>query len=149
MEINSKAPDRIYTTKKVRDIIAKIDETHFMGLDTNNITRSELFLFAMALGAETIPTKLDSLNSGGLVLEKSIDSRTKALMYALYIDHLNEKDNLDAITNKNDVYNTAQEYANTGFEILEEYMKKGKVEDLIWELMSELDAQYEKIYQSI
>jgi hypothetical protein len=139
-----KAPDRIYTTIKVKDLTNAIDNAPYFGLERTSISRSELFLFAMALGSEAIPTKLDSINSGGLVLEKSIDSRTKALMYALYIEHMPQKNNLDSITNKGEVYNQAQEYANTGFEIIEGYMQQKKDQDLIWDLLVELDEQYEK-----
>ena len=97
----------------------------------------------MAIGVETgIPTKLENVYPGGLILEKSIDSRTKALMYALFIGQLDTGD-LDKITKKDAVYSLAQEYANTGFEILEDYMRKKKDFTLIWELLEELDLQYD------
>lgn len=144
MEISSKAPDRIYTTKKVKELTVLIDDNQYFDLDAAHISRSELFLFAMALGLDTIPTKLDSINSGGLVLDKSIDSKTKAAMYAIFIDKVGEE-NLDSITEKAKVYSLAQEYANSGFEILEDYMENRKSEDLIWHLLDELDHQFSKL----
>ena len=111
------------------------------------INRTELFAFAMAVGADTVPTKLENIYPGGLVLEKSIDTRTKALMYALFIKNLGDGD-LDEITKKDAVYSMAQEYANTGFEIIEDYMNKKKDTDLIWDLLEEMDKQYESSVKS-
>lgn len=143
METNSKNPDRISISKRARESVVKIDETQFLGLQDSITSRSELFSFAMAIGVETgIPTKLENVYPGGLILEKSIDSCTKALMYALFIGQLDTGD-LDKITKKDAVYSLAQEYANTGFEILEDYMRKKKDFTLIWELLEELDLQYD------
>ena len=64
-------------------------------------------------------------------------------MYALFIGQLDTED-LDEITKKDAVYSLAQEYANTGFEILEDYMRNEKASALIWKLLEELDAQYDK-----
>ncbi|KUO76551.1 MAG: hypothetical protein APF77_05325 [Clostridia bacterium BRH_c25] len=144
MDTPSKNPDRINITKKARELVSKIDETKYFGLQDNIISRSELFLFAMAIGADTIPTKLENTYPGGLILEKSIENRTKALMYALFIKNLEGKD-LDEIAKKDAVYTMAQEYANTGFEIIEDYMGKKKDIDLIWDLLEELDSQYQSI----
>lgn len=144
MDTPSKKPDRINITKKARELVSKIDETKYFSLQDNMISRSELFLFAMAIGIDTIPTKLENTYPGGLILEKSVESRTRALMYALFIKNLEGKD-LDEITKKDAVYTMAQEYANTGFEIIEDYMGKKKDFDLIWDLFEELDSQYQSI----
>lgn len=141
MEIKSKHPDRINISKRAREIVDKIDKAKYFGLQDSVVSRSELFSFAMAIGADTVPTKLENIYSGGLVLEKSIDSRTKALMYALFINKLGDGD-LDEMTKKDPVYSLAQEYANTGFEIMEDYMERKKDSELIWELLEDLDLQY-------
>mgnify|MGYP006865373390 FL=1 len=141
MEIKSKHPDRINISKRAREIVDKIDKAKYFGLQDSVVSRSELFSFAMAIGADTVPTKLENIYSGGLVLEKSIDSRTKALMYALFINKLGDGD-LDEMTKKDQVYSLAQEYANTGFEIMEDYMERKKDSELIWELLEDLDLQY-------
>lgn len=149
MEITSRYPDRISISKKARESVIKIDETKFLGLQDSMTSRSELFSFAMAIGIDTgIPTKLENIYPGGLILEKSIDSRTKALMYALFINQLDTGD-LDEIGKKDAVYSLAQEYANTGFEILEDYMQKKKDLSLVWKLLEELDSQYDIKIKSI
>ena len=144
MDVTVKSPYRINVTKKVRDLVSKIDKIQYFGLQDSMISRSELFLFAMAIGAEAVPTKLENINPGGLVLENSIDSRTKSLMYALFIKNLENKD-LDTITQKDAVYNMAQEYANTGFEIIDDYISKKKDTELIWDFLEELDVQYNMV----
>ncbi len=134
--------DRLSVSKAAQSIIERIDGANYFDLGKESISRSELFLFAMALGSDTVPTRLDKLYPGGLVLEKSIDSATLAGMYALFIAGL-EEDRLDDITDKGAVYKNAQEYANTGFENIDHYMQKKKnPEDLAWELLTEIDAQY-------
>lgn len=138
--IMEKVPDRINITQSAKKTIEKIDESNYLGLGKQSISRSELFLFAMALGVDTSPTKLDNVN--GLILEKSFGGQMQALLYALFIDKKTNEGTLDLITDKELVYNLAQEYANTGFDILDDYIQKKKDEDLIWDLIDELDKQY-------
>ena len=143
----TKMPDRLNYSTKAKRLLEKVDEENYLGLGLKGITRSELFLFAMSLGVET-KTKTDIVNpyAGGLILEKSIDSKTKALMYAQYIVSLKDPDNeLDSIGEKSHVYKTAEQYANTGFEIIADYFNTKKPEDLVWDLFLELDTQYEEI----
>jgi hypothetical protein len=143
MVVNQKFPDRLSTTKKAKLIIDKIDQKKYLGLESSSTTRSELFSFAMSLGIESVRTKLDNINPGGLVLDPSIDSRTKSIIYAFYIYNLSSNSNLDEVTNKENVYNMAQEYANTGFENLDDYILTKKDSDLIWDLLGELDNQFD------
>ena len=145
MDATTKSPDRINISKRARDVVTNIDEIKYFGLNDSMTSRSELFSFAMAIGADTMPTRLENVYSGGLVLEKSIEPRTKALMYALFFNNLGN-DDIDEITKKDAVYTMAQEYANTGFEIIEDYMKKKKDVNLIWDLIEELDAQYQSTF---
>lgn len=145
MEAKQNYPDRINISKKARETVDQIDDTKYFDLQDSAISRSDLFSFAMAIGVDTaIPTKLENTYPGGLILDKSIDSCTKALMYALFIRALDDGD-LDKITEKDAVYSFAQEYANTGFEVLADYMTKEKDSELVWNLLEELDSQYDKI----
>ena len=104
----NKRPDRIYTTKNVKELTSKIDQEHYFHLDSGHINRTNLFLFAMSLGVETMPMRLENINSGGFILENSIDSKTRAAMYAIFINKIGEE-NLDEITDKYKVYELAQE----------------------------------------
>lgn len=144
MKANSKRPDRIYVTKKVQKIKNKIDEKKFLGLDNNMTDRIQLFLFAMALGINTgCPTKLD--NSDSFVLDQSIKMHHRALMYALYIGEIQDKNNLEECVDVESVYDLAQRYANTGFLIIEDYMNTKQDSVIQWELIKEMDEEYKAI----
>lgn len=142
-----KKPDRIFISKKARSIVDKIDEVKYLKLDqASSTTRSELFLFAMAIGIDTMPTKLEGKD--GLILDKYIDKdeKIKAILYANFISELTDKDMLDNITDTQQVYSKAEEYANTGFEVIEDYMNTKKDTELMWDLIGELDGQYNDIF---
>lgn len=144
MNSSVKFPDRLNITKKAKIVVDNIDQNKYLSLDSPNTSRSDLFTLAMSFGIDTVPTKLENIYPGGLILDSSINSRTKALMYAYFIGKLSNVDMLDSVTNKEYVYNTAQEYANTSFEILEDYLQNKKDSDLIWDLILELDELYNK-----
>lgn len=142
----AKMPDRLYYSVKAKQLLEKIDEINYFGLGlVKGISRSELFLFAMSLGVES-QTMTEIANPLGLILDKSIDSKTQASMYAQFISLLTDAENeLDAVTDRSRVYKIAERYANTGFKIIEDYFNKKKPEDLVWDLFLELDGQYEKL----
>jgi len=142
MSTIAKNPDRIIITKKAKTVVDTIDKNKYLSLDSPSTTRSELFIFAVALGIDTVPTKLENIYPGGFIRKSSIDDMTKALIYAFFISRLPNVDMLDTIDNKERVYSTAQEYANTGFEILDDYISNKKDYELIWDLLEELDTQY-------
>lgn len=146
---NVKIPDRLNYSHQAHDVIERIDSENYMGLGNNKTTRSELFLFAMALGVESGHKKsLTSVYTGGLVLDKSIDSKTRACMFAQLINEMkNADDQLDEITDKGNVYKTAEQYANTGFEIIADYLDNKKPLDLALDIFQELDEMYEEITQ--
>ena len=149
MEV-SKNPDRLNYSTKAKQLLDKVEESNYFGLANRGgagVSRSEIFLFAMAIGAESkSPTVIKNPYAGGLVLEKSIDSKTKAVMYAQYISQLADQENeLDEISKKGEVYKLAEQYANTGFECIEEYLDKKTPETLLFELFVELDEQYKEL----
>lgn len=144
MNASSKRPDRIFVTKQAQQIKNKIDEKKFLGLDNNMTDRIQLFLFAMALGINTgCPTKLE--NQDSFVLDQSIKMHHRALMYALYIGKIKDKNNLDECVNLESVYDLAQRYANTGFSVIEDYLKTKQDSVLQWELIKEMDEEYKAI----
>lgn len=146
----NRTPDRLNYTKKAQEIVSSIDARKYLGLYAPNTSRSELFLFAMALGLSTnLRTRLQNAYPGGLILDSSIDSRTRSFMYAFYISSSASDVTLDDATSKESVYTTAQEYANTGFEIIADYMDTKKDTILIWTLIEELDKQYSETIDPI
>jgi len=143
---NKRIPDRLNYSTKAKQLIEKIDDVDYMGL-SKGTTRTELFLFAMSLGIES-KTKTEVINpySGGLVLDKSIDGKTRASMYSQFLSSLHNPENeIDEIANKTLVYKMAEQYANTGFEIIADYFDKKAPDVIVWDLFIELDKQYEEI----
>ncbi len=147
-EFFTEEPDRIYVTKEDKKIIEKLDETNYLGLRYPDTTRSELFLFAMALGVEA-NTRVKLANQDGLTLSKSLSPEVKAIFFALYIKEIAGKENLDRITDQASVYQYAEEYANVGFNIIEDYQKNKKDTELCWTLLQELDEQYKEVVSPI
>ncbi len=147
-EYVTKEPDRIYVTKDDKRIIEKLDETNYFGLRNQDTTRSELFLFAMALGVET-NTKEALANQDGLTLSKSLAPEARAIFFAQYIKEVAGKEGLDMIADQAAVYKYAEEYANVGFNIIEDYQKTVKDTELCWTLLQELDEQYKKVVSPV
>lgn len=143
MSAEIRGPDRIYLSRHAADVVAKLREANYLELNEGAVSRSEIFLFAMAFGAGTVPTKLAGLNDGGWVLEKSIEAQTLSLIYAFFISKL-EGGELDKIMEKNHVYGMAQEYANTGFEVLEHFLETKKDTEAVWDILTDLDRLYEE-----
>ncbi len=147
MDVNTRTPDRLYVSTKAKELVDSLDEREYFGLGKSTINRAELFLFAMALGVESgMATQVMNPYSGGFILDKSIDSKTRSIMYAQCLFALTDPDNdLDSITDKGRVYKAAEQYANTGFEIIEDYVKTKKTTELVLNLFLELDEQYTSV----
>ncbi len=139
----TKKIDRLSVSKEAIKLIDVIDEKKYLNLDKTSVSRTELFLFAMALGIESqAATSIESSSQVGLILDQSIKNIDISLIYALFLNSHISDGNLDDALNKEHVYSVAQQYANTGFQIINDYMKIKSAEKLSWELIKELDAQY-------
>jgi hypothetical protein len=144
MEIIRKI-DRLNVTKKAKELADNFDTNiDFNSFGKNLMTRSELFLFAMALGYNLkMKTHLQEVYPGGFILESSIDSKTFSLMYCGLIQEVGESD-LDKITDKALVYSTAEMYANTGFSNLEDVLENYRsAYDYCLELAEDLQNQWD------
>jgi len=145
MENILKKIDRLNVTKRAKELADEFDTNiDFNAFGKNVMTRSELFLFAMALGYNLkMKTHLEEIYPGGLILESSIDPKTLALMYCGLIQEVKESD-LDKITDKALVYSTAEMYANTGFSSLEDVLESYRsAYDYCLELSEDLQNQWD------
>lgn len=120
--------------------IEKIDSSHLLSLDIKNCSRTDLFLFAMALGIESgIETALSKPET--LVRGEYINTRNEAYLYSVFIGDMENTDNLDQLNDVKNVYSKAQKYANTGFKLIDSYFEKAE-EIVRLELLKELDEEY-------
>lgn len=141
--------DRISIDKQVNEeIIPLIEKTKFFQLDNSHATRTDLFLFAMALGINVQKrTPLKSLH--GFILDSAIENNADAMsmLHSLLVYELRKTNEEEKIGNKDEAYLVAQEYANTGFQIIGEWLKNIKSKDeqaVLWELISTLDQMKNK-----
>lgn len=147
--------DRLFIEKKINEkTIPKIDETNFLGLGKPT-DRIVLFLFAMALGVkkgERTPLKTHA----GFILENSIKAFPGAYSYifSILVDELRKENNEDKIDDKSLAFHVAEEYANTGFLIIEKLVSScnddnEKITELKYNLILEMDEKFEEIEASL
>ena len=143
--------DRLYIEKKTNDfVITDVDKSKLLGLDKSSIDRTELFLFAMAMGIiEKRRTAL--VASHGFILDKSFENFNGAMsaLYSLQINELRNLNEEEKIGNKDEAYLIAEEYANTGFQVIANWLgeiKGNDEEELLWDLIVELDQTYEALF---
>jgi len=123
-------------------IIDKIDETNFLSLGKSDLGRIELYLYAMSLGkhAGTRLSKKDSFVRGEYV-ERKLEAIP--LITALYLGS-KDKISLEKITQDTEMYDYADECANTGFSVIENMLNAMSLENLELNLISQLDDIYEQ-----
>lgn len=131
-------------SKDAKEIIDKIDKERFLGLNNPETSRTDLFLFAMALGLET-DTKIPLSNKEGLT-RTSYLIKDEALLYSVFIDKMGDKNNLEECTEKNKVFELAEEYANTGFDLIKNMMDTKSEQINMLEMIEELDNKYNEIF---
>lgn len=140
--------DRLSIDKSVNEkIIPKIDESGILGLDKSTSDRIELFMFAMALGIhENKRTPLQTKH--GFILETSIKAFEGAMssIYSLLVDELRKTNEEDHIDDKDRAFKIAEEYANTGFNIINAWMNSAKDDETLqFTLIEQMDLKFENI----
>ena len=114
--------------------------------------QTSLFLIALALGVHE-GKRTQSNVKEGLILEQAFNNydMAKAFVYSVAIQELHKQKRDNEISNTDVVYQIAEEYANTGFEKLEEMISEnGKFdeESLELDLIEMMDEVYEDIKNS-
>lgn len=105
-------------------IIKELDKTRFFLLDNADTSRPELFNLALAFGLnENKPTQITS--STTFVRTEYVE-RYLYQYRGIYFDKIisNNTEKIDEIVNDDDVLSMMEQYANTGFDVLEKLMKE-------------------------
>ena len=105
-------------------------------------------MFAMSLGLKD-GKATGLVTSHGFILETSVRPQQLSLMTSLLAEKLIKNNEIEKVTEKDEVYSIAQRYANTGFARLKEYADKfsaDKEEEILWNLLSELDDKYDELF---
>lgn len=139
--------DRLFIDKKYETaVIDKIDAEKILGLNFPDCERMDLFLFAMSLGVNAgYRTPLNAKK--GLILETALNNRpeAKAAIYSLSIEELRKMNQEDKLDDKDFAFQVAEEYANTGFGIMEKWFS-GHVPN-VYQFIKEMDDRYEQLFE--
>lgn len=143
-------------SKKYKDgfINNKIDNEKYFQLNMNNLTtRSDLYLFAIAIALveKQEPTPLSKNGPSDTFVRTSYLNEYDTLLSALFFDKKikDDTEKIDDICNWDDVYALAEEYANSGFSVLEKWSTEIDQEILMLKLIDYMDKQYEIIKDDI
>ena len=112
--------DRLYIGNQYKDMIDDFDKVDLLNMKTNG-ERADIFMIALALGVnkgERTPSKAKL----GFILESVARGKDSLMsfIYSVAVDELRKSGQENQITDTNVVYGIAEEYANTGFEIIKQ-----------------------------
>lgn len=139
--------DRISIDKKYEErVVSKVDDIRFLGLDSQTSERIDLFMFALGLGIrEGIRTPLKGKK--GFILEGVLNKREEAysLIYSLFIEELRKENQEDKLDDKDYAYTIAEEYANTGFQIMASWFENDTPN--VYYFIKQMDQKYEEYFE--
>lgn len=142
--------DRLSIDKCHLDIINEFDKHDILNLKSMG-DRSDIYMLAFSLGVHKgirTPSKVKH----GLILE-SVAKGKDAMMSYIYstaIDDLRKDNTENLITDTNIVYTIAEEYANTGFEVIKTLIpdfSKYNEDDFVFSLIDLIDETYDSIIE--
>lgn len=137
--------DRISVSKKVEEkIIPIIDSNKLLGLDKSTSERIDLFLFALALGLEKGMKKgLEQKIS--LIRAESVKPFPMSMIFSVLVDDLIKRNEIGKIGDQDEAFVVAQEYANAGFEEIQNMLEKDE-DTLMWKMLNTLDDKYDYLF---
>lgn len=137
--------DRQYVEGLIKE---KIDKVDMLNLKSNG-ERADIYMIALALGIDK-GYRTKSKSKEGLILESAARGKDLCMsfIYSIAIDELRKTNEENKISETDVVYTIAEEYANTGFEVLESLVpdwNKYNEEELVFKLIEILDEKFEEI----
>ena len=126
------------------ELIPQLDRTNYFKLGKAECMRGELFNFALALGYNrNYQTQAEGKESFFRTENIGNDRYIYASVY--FQKNLeNKTDNIDEIVDDDLIFKNAEDYANTGFSIIKDFVGKYSEEDLLFELIGDMDQMYEQ-----
>jgi len=147
--------DRLSNETELYESVVKngLDKVDALKLNHDNKSHPKTFTFAMALGASTGIRKPTKKRTAWLQYSAINNSDTENSSYAasVALKDLRENGEDNLITNDDDVFGIASEYANTGFEMIREMVPdfdKYDEDDFIQQLIALMDEKYEEIIEA-
>lgn len=147
--------DRLQIDKRVFEtIIPKIDKSRILRLDlpTSKTERIDLFLFAAAVGIHKgYRTSLSAKH--GFIQNSAIPAEKYSLIFSLLTDEMRANNTEEKISDLDEAQTVVQEYANTGFYEIEQWVDamNGQYDDeraegILWDKLFELDEMYDSLF---
>lgn len=134
----------------IKQVVARLDASRFFGLHNSATTRKDLFNFLAALGVERgYPKDFTSKKSSFVRTEQIENNNCRYAYSSLYYEDFISDDpssKIDMITNDNEILDLVEKYANTGFDVIREYMDNSTEEIMMFDLISKMDAWYDKYF---
>jgi|SRR5665648_90969 len=132
-----------FISKETKELIEKIDNKKFLGLNKEAIERIDLYMFAVGLGL--LIGKVNDFNkSTDLVKETSIHGVNNAAIMAQYIAELLKEETTEGANDKRKAFKFTDDYANSGFQTLAGIINQ-KEEAALFDLIAILDKKYEEL----
>jgi hypothetical protein len=133
--------------------IENIEKTKYFQLHKNGATRTELYCFAIALCEmeQREPTPIQSVGAVKSFVRTEFLTNCEPLLSCLYYEKClkGNPDMIDDICDRDEVYNLAEKYANTGFGILKSWSESVDEETLFYKLIGFMDKRYEEIIDEV
>lgn len=126
-------------------LVGRLDETNYLGLGKSSCARADLMLYAMAVGWDAkLSAKLERPSSGGFARTESFSPLVTAMVRLLHFANIGF-DMPDGLRDVNAGYSYMEEYANSGFRLIEgdldSHLDSEEKANLI---IADLDGRYEK-----
>lgn len=133
--------------------VGEFEKNKYFQLQKNSTTRTDLYCFAIALCKmeNKDPTPIHEVGSVTSFVRTEFLTNCEPLLSSLYYDDVlkDNPDAIDDICNRDEVYGLAENYANTGFGIMESYTETIDEETLFYKLISYMDEEYDKIVEEV
>ena len=131
------------------NVIKTIDDTNFFYLGTSNCSRSELMMYAMAIGRfYNFAVPIKKALSGGFARTSYFNEQMKTMIKLLHLSKIGF-DNPDGLRDVNEGYRIFEEYANGGFNILKnDVNQKIDTDEKALEIFTELDNKYKEFFNN-
>ena len=135
------------SNKNKKGVLADIDRQDYFRLSNSTSSRLTLYNFAFALGFNNgLPSELDGPKES-LIREEYVKDQPRRFMYSAAYFAAHETDcmsNLEKITSSDNVFPLADKYANTGFSVLSDLMKRYDDKALALKLIADMDEMNAK-----
>ena len=129
------------STKIKKETLKNLDRTDYFHLSNSGTSRLELYNFALALGYKRgYPSDLADAKES-LIREEYVNNSQFLYSSLYYSEFINKghKDQLDDLIYTEKTFLLADRYANTGFDIIKDFINSESEQTLVFKLIQEMD----------